>query len=181
MIFFTADHHFGHANIIKHSSRPFVSVEEMDAALMANWNAVVKPQDTVYVVGDLFFRNTVSAEDYLRKLNGKKHLIVGNHDRDWMKKLDLLCFFESVERLVELNGGTHRLTLCHYPMMTWNHVAKGAYMIHGHIHNNTDAEYFTLIRNMSNILNAGVDVNGYYPVSFDTLLRNNEEFKNKYK
>ena len=119
MIYFTADHHFGHANIIKHLSRPFASVEEMDAALLANWNAVVKPHDTVYILGDLFFRNTGSAEDYLRRLNGKKHLIVGNHDRDWMKKTDLPQFFESVERLVELNDGAHRLTLCHYPMLPW--------------------------------------------------------------
>ena len=179
MIYFTADHHFGHANIIKHSSRPFASVEEMDAALMANWNAVVKPQDTVYIMGDLFFRNTVSAEDYLRRLNGKKHLIIGNHDRDWMKKTNLPQFFESVENMAEINDGAHRITLCHYPMMTWNHIAKGAYMIHGHIHNNTDADYFALIRNMPNILNAGVDINRYYPVNFDALLRNNEEFKKK--
>jgi len=177
MIYFTADHHFGHANIIKHSSRPFSSVEEMDAALLANWNGVVRPQDTVYIMGDLFFRNTISAEDYLRKLNGKKHLIVGNHDRDWMKKTALPQFFESVENMVEINDGTHRITLCHYPMMTWNHVAKGSYMIHGHIHNNTDADYFALIRNMPNILNAGVDINGYYPVNFNALLKNNEKFK----
>jgi len=177
MIFFTADQHFGHANIIKHSARPFSSVEEMDAALLANWNGVVKPQDTVYILGDLFFRNTVSAEDYLRRLNGKKHLVFGNHDKDWMKKTDLPRFFESVERMSEINDGAHRITLCHYPMMTWNHIAKGSYMIHGHIHNNTDADYFKLIRNMPNILNAGVDVNGYYPVNFNTLLKNNEQFK----
>ena len=177
MIFFTADQHFGHANIIKHSARPFSSVEEMDAAFLANWNGVVKPQDTVYILGDLFFRNTVSAEDYLRRLNGKKHLVFGNHDKDWMKKTDLPRFFESVERMSEINDGAHRITLCHYPMMTWNHIAKGSYMIHGHIHNNTDADYFKLIRNMPNILNAGVDVNGYYPVNFNTLLKNNEQFK----
>jgi len=177
MVFFTADQHFGHQNIIKHSNRPFQTVEEMDEVLLANWNGVVKSQDTVYILGDLFFRNNASAEDYLRRLNGKKHLLIGNHDKDWMKKTDLLRYFESVERMVEFNDGAHRITLCHYPMMTWNGIAKGSYMIHGHIHNNTDADYFALIRNMPNILNAGVDVNGYCPVNFNALLKNNEEFK----
>ena len=177
MIYYTADHHFGHTNIIKHTSRPFQTVEEMDAVLLANWNDVVKPQDTVYILGDLFFRNTVSAEDYLRRLNGKKHLIIGNHDKDWMKKTDLLKYFKSVEHMSIFNDGAHRITLCHYPMMTWGGIAKGSYMIHGHIHNNTDAEYFSLIKKMPNILNAGVDINSFCPVNFNDLLKNNEQFK----
>ena len=177
MIFFTADHHFGHKNIIKHSNRPFQTAEEMDAVLLANWNAAVKSNDTVYIVGVLFFRNNTSAEEYLQQLNGKKHLLIGNHDKDWMKKTDLPRYFESVERMTEINDGAHKITLCHYPMMTWNHIAKGSYMVHGHIHNNIDADYFTLIKKMPNILNAGVDINGYYPVNFQTLLKNNEQFK----
>ena len=64
MIYFTADHHFGHANIIRHCARPFQSVGEMDRALLDNWNARIKPQDTVYILGDLFFRNAVSVEKY---------------------------------------------------------------------------------------------------------------------
>jgi calcineurin-like phosphoesterase family protein len=151
MILFTADHHFGHANIIKHCNRPFTSVEEMDAALLVNWNNAVKPADTVYILGDLFFRNAVSTSDYLQQMNGKKYLIIGNHDKDWMKKTDLQRYFESVERMMEISDGAHKITLCHYPLMTWNSIAKGAYMIHGHIHENTDADYFSLIRNMPNI------------------------------
>jgi len=57
MIYFTADHHFGHANIIRHCSRPFSSVAEMDASLLENWNSCVGQNDTVYILGDLFFRN----------------------------------------------------------------------------------------------------------------------------
>jgi len=177
MIFFTADHHFGHANIIKHCSRPFQTADEMDAALINNWNAAVKPNDTVYIVGDLFFRYAVPAAEYLQRLNGRKHLIIGNHDKDWMKKADLPRYFESVERMIEFSDGARKITLCHYPMMTWNGIAKGSYMVHGHIHNNTGADYFTLIRNMSNLLNAGVEVNGYKPVSFNDLLKNNVKFK----
>lgn len=177
MIYFTADHHFGHKNIIKHCSRPFQTLAEMDEALIANWNAVVKKNDTVYIMGDLFFRNVTSADEYLQRLKGKKHLLIGNHDKDWMKKTDLPRYFESVERMTEINDGARKITLCHYPMMTWNHISKGSYMIHGHIHNNTDADYFSLIRNMPNLLNAGVDVNNYRPVGFNELLENNDKFK----
>lgn len=177
MIHFTADHHFGHANIIRHCGRPFQSVGEMDEVLVFNWNRSVKPQDTVYILGDLFFRNSVSTEDYLQRLNGKKHLIVGNHDKDWMKKTDLLKYFASVEKFAEISDGAHKITLCHYPMMTWNDVAKGGYMIHGHIHNDTGAPYFPLLRNMPNILNAGVDVNKFCPVHFNALVKNNARFK----
>lgn len=177
MIFFTADQHFGHVNIIRHCARPFQSVQEMDGVLIKNWNATVKPTDTVYIIGDLFFRNAVSADETLKRLNGKKHLLIGNHDKDWIKKTDTDVHFASVERMIEFSDGAHKITLCHYPMMTWNGIAKGAYMIHGHIHNNTDADYFSLIRNMPNLLNAGVEINGYRPVSFKELLKNNIEFK----
>jgi len=177
MIHFTADHHFGHANIIRHCGRPFQSVEEMDEALIFNWNRAVKPQDTVYILGDLFFRNSVSAEDYLQRLNGKKHLIVGNHDKDWMKKTDMPKYFASVEKFAEISDSAHKITLCHYPMMTWNDVAKGGYMIHGHIHNDTGALYFPVLRDMPNLLNAGVDVNKFCPVHFNALVKNNAKFK----
>ena len=72
MVFFTADLHFGHANIIRHCARPFASVEEMDAALLANWRRRVRADDTVYIVGDLMFY-CKDPESYLRRLSGKKH------------------------------------------------------------------------------------------------------------
>jgi len=177
MIFFTADHHFGHANVIRHCNRPFQSVAEMDEVLIENWNAAVGQHDTVHILGDLFFRNKVPAGEYLQRLNGRKHLIIGNHDKDWMKRIDLSLYFESVERMVVFADGAHRITLCHYPMMSWSGMAKGSFMIHGHIHNSTGADYFPLIRNMPNLLNAGVDINDFKPVPFSTLFENNRRFK----
>ena len=83
-------------------------------------------------------------------MRGKKHLILGNHDKDWIKKTDIAKHFISVERFAELSDGQHKITLCHYPLMSWNHIAKGSYMIHGHIHNNRDAMYFPLMKEMPN-------------------------------
>lgn len=68
------------------------------------------------------------------------------------------------------------LTLCHYPMLSWKH-AKRSYMIHGHIHNDTRADFWPLIAARENVLNAGVDINSFKPVTFDELLENNRHFK----
>ena len=74
------------------------------------------------------------------------------------------------------NERVHALTLCHYPMLTWKH-ARRSYMIHGHIHADTNADFWSLIRCRDNVLNAGVDLNGYHPVTFDELVENNRKFK----
>ena len=70
MIYYTADLHLGHANVIRHCDRPFKSVDEMDEALIRNWNSRVHRLDTVYIVGDLFFRNRRPCEECLAELNG---------------------------------------------------------------------------------------------------------------
>lgn len=179
MIFFTSDLHLGHTNIIKSCSRPFESVEEMDACLISNWNERVTNNDTVYVLGDLMFRNKIPPEEYLLKLKGKKHLIRGNHDRDWMKKVDVSKYFVSNENLSYITDGKHRITICHYPMMSWPHINTNGYMIFGHIHTNTNSEYWSLIQKSELMLNAGVDINGFKPVTFDELIENNNEYKAK--
>lgn len=86
-IWFTADHHFGHANILRYCKRPFADVEEMNEALIANWNRVVAKGDTVYHLGDLFLLPPVEATKRMARLNGSICLIRGNHDRtaDQMK------------------------------------------------------------------------------------------------
>ena len=173
MVYFTADLHLGHANIIGHCNRPFPSVEEMDRVLLQNWSDRVRPMDTVYILGDCIFRSKAPAADYLEQMPGHKHLIVGNHDAGWMKKTDLGRFFESVSRMTEIHEGGHRLVLCHYPMMTWNNVGHGSYHIYGHIHNNTRDFYWPLLRQMDHALNAGVDINGFRPVTLPELIENN--------
>ena len=129
MIYYTADLHLGHANIIKHCDRPFSSADDMDEHLISCWNARVRSSDTVYILGDLIFRSVASPESYLERLSGKKHLILGNHDKDWVKKVDLSKYFVSVDRFAEISDGQHKITLCHYPLISWNHIAKGSYMM----------------------------------------------------
>lgn len=86
-----------------------------------------------------------------------------------MTKFDYARYFFSVDKFLETSDGKRSLTLCHYPMLSWKH-AKRSYMIHGHIHNDTRADFWPLIAARENVLNAGVDINSFKPVTFDELL-----------
>lgn len=175
MFFFIADTHSGHGAIIDLCHRPFKCVEEMDSIMIGRWNKKVSPNDTVYIVGDLFYKHK-NSEKNLKQLKGKKRLVVGNHDGGWLKEVDASHHFLSVDHLIEISDGKHKLVLCHYPLMCWKHELK-SYMIHGHIHNNTNVPYWSVIRNNPRLLNAGTDINSFEPVSFDEMLANNECFK----
>ncbi|MBR4125122.1 MAG: metallophosphoesterase [Victivallales bacterium] len=178
MLYFIADTHFFHANIISLCQRPFGSVEEMNETMIRNWNERVGEGDTVYVLGDLFFKcsDVGQLEGVLERLKGKKHLVVGNHDDSWMDKINPRRYFLSVGLFQEVTASFGLLTLCHYPLLTWRHDQK-SYMIHGHIHNNRNADYWPLLQRRERVLNAGVEVNGYRPVTFEELLENNRHFK----
>ena len=151
----------------------------MDEALIHNWNSRVHRNDTVYIVGDLFFRNSRPCGEYLESLKGHKHLIVGNHDSTWMKSVDLPSYFESVNGLLTIKDNGRLITMCHYPMMTWPGSRLDSYMVYGHIHNNTNADFWPLIRANPRMLNAEGDVNGFVPVTLEEMIGNNERFMDR--
>lgn len=161
--------------MIRFCARPFACAAEMDRAMIENWNCRVCGHDTVYILGDMFL-HSVNAEQILKRLKGKKHLIVGNHDSSWMKTLDTAKYFESIDLFLETNDGKRAITMCHYPLLSWKHCAR-SYMIHGHIHNDKRADFWPLIAARERVLNAGVDINGFIPVTFEELAANNASFK----
>lgn len=177
MVFFTADTHFDHANIIRLCDRPYETVQQMNEDLIVRWNRKVTGNDTIYILGDMFFRSS-DPEAILRRLHGKKHLIVGNHDT-WLKHVDVDRYFKEVSYYTTTTDGQHGLVLCHYPQVCWAH-AQRFYMVHGHIHANTSADYFPLLACNKRTLNAGVDINDFEPVTFEELLENNTRFKAQY-
>lgn len=181
MIYYTSDLHLGHENVIRLCDRPFVSVEEMDEFLIASWNKKVGKADTVYIVGDLVWQRC-DPTPYLERLKGKKHLILGNHDK-WVNTYDVAHFFEEITKFAEVSLDEHPMTLCHYPMIEWKNSRKEGssrlgYLVHGHTHANVRPEYRVLFEK-ENALNAGVDVNGFAPVTFDEMAENNRSFKIK--
>ena len=180
MTYFTSDLHLRHENIIRFSNRPFSTLDEMNRTLVDNWNSRVTERDDVFVLGDMFYRKKEGVEEILKKLKGRKHLIIGNHDYSWMKNIELIKYFVETETLLVLKEEGRVMTLCHYPIMSWPHMYHGSYCIFGHIHNNANnADYWPLIESNPYLLNAGVDVNNFYPVTFEELKRNNEVFKEK--
>lgn len=171
MIFYTADPHFGSETIIESTGRPFASVREMDEELIRRWNDAVGGEDTVYVLGDVGSHCAPLPTQQLSRLRGHKHLIRGNHDMVLQEQKSLLDHFETVSDYLEITDGGYRITLCHYPIV-YN---QFGYMIHGHLHN-VRKELFQVLAQLPRVLNAGVDLNNFTPVTLETLIRNNQVF-----
>ena len=177
MVFFIADMHLGHAGIIGLAARPFNNVEEMDEVIISRWNKKVAANDTVYILGDICMRPSL-IDGYLKRLKGKKILVVGNHDSFGVAVSS--DAFDRVLRLEETSLNGKKVTLCHYPLLEWNGSRSEppkdkAYLIFGHIHNRID-ELFRPLYLADNALNAGVEINDYAPVTFDELIENNARF-----
>lgn len=162
-IWLTSDTHFGHANIIAYSNRPYTDVEAMNADLIARWNAVVKPSDSVYHLGDFAMGMPDRWPEYRAALNGRIVLVRGNHDRHMRRVLSAMNFTDVVENVVvELDG--IRCWLNHYPP-TPDHrgivkrpSAPGPYdlALCGHVHNSWQV--------FDGVVNVGADVWGFRPI-----------------
>lgn len=120
MIYYTADLHLGHANVIKFDKRPFVSAEEMDRTLIANWNSRVTDRDKVYIAGDLIFKSEKPAEWYLEQLCGIKYLVIGNHEKAVLGSEKACSYFEDIDKMMHIKDGKHQICICHFPIVEWN-------------------------------------------------------------
>ena len=169
MIYFTADLHFGHTNIIKYCNRPFDSVEQMDKSLIKNWNATVSQKDEVYILGDFTMRGPGHAKAYLSALSGSKYLILGNHDVFLHEFGETEGWFEWVKDYAVISYGGLSFVLFHYPIVEWYRFGKGSVHLHGHLHNSPPAA--TQIPSTVRAFNVGVDVCGYTPVSVNEIVK----------
>jgi len=131
-IFYISDLHFGHKNIIRYDNRPFRTTEEMDKALIDNWNRVVSNEDTVYILGDISWYDTNKTIEIIKQLKGRKILIKGNHDKSG---IEFYQCFHRMENYAEVVDGTTKVTMSHYPMPFWNGQFRDSVHLYGHIHN----------------------------------------------
>lgn len=182
-IFYISDLHFGHAAIIRLCKRPFSCVEEMDEIMTENWNKYVKKNDLVYVAGDFAYKNKISAATYLKRLNGRKILVRGNHDKEIETsreaRSELECVLPITHTFDPACGG-HYISICHYPLLIWPGKNESL-MIFGHIHNDTKGNHWLFIKYNERLLNAGADINGFKPVTLDELIENNKIFKEQHE
>jgi calcineurin-like phosphoesterase family protein len=158
-IWFTSDTHFGDHRTINIGRRPFASVAEMDAALIANWNAAVGPADEVWHLGD-FARRAADTPALLERLNGTKHLIRGNNDPAGTIGAS---GWASVRDYAEIEVDGWKLVLCHYPFRTWNGQHRGAVNLHGHSHGR--------LKPMTRQHDVGIDMRAFRPVTIAELTR----------
>lgn len=154
MIYFTADTHFYHSNILKYCGRPFKNVEEMNETIINNWNSVVSYNDTIYHLGDFSLSSVTCREDIKNRLKGNIVFIKGNHDKSNLTHIESLIFKKSGHRILLV----HDPSLASLPMLT----------LCGHVHN-----AFKVYNQVSKfpIINVGVDVWDYRLVSFEDISR----------
>jgi len=174
-VFFTSDTHFGHEKVISYCKRPFTTTEQMDEAIIDNWNSVVCVDDVVWHLGDFSLCKSTDIAGYFNRLHGHKYLILGNHDnksKAYYKNLGFLDVFDYVDIF-----GFH---LCHYPIegdtdIEDRYIHKrpkvlDKWILSGHVHEKW--------RIKGNCFNVGVDVNDFKPLSLQQVqddIRKEEE------
>jgi calcineurin-like phosphoesterase family protein len=167
-IWFTADHHFNHANIIKYCNRPFNSIEEMNEELIRRWNKKVGAMDKVFYLGDFGFGNM---EEILLRLFGYKYIIPGSHDKitSNIRLIDGVEILPSLYELGKLYDFTSKMTirldrpitLCHYAMRTWKESHYNSWHLFAHSHGN--------LPSWGKSFDCGVDTHNFYPYSLDEV------------
>lgn len=174
-IYIISDTHIGHDNIIKYCNRPFENSYYMNQCIRDNWNSIVKPEDKVYHLGDVYMgKNWTSGEkieDFLKSLHGHKRLILGNHDNGKDQILQKVFEKISVWRMFR----EFDLLLTHVPVhpltVGTKLNRKGQEIelvnVHGHIHNNKSPE--------GAYINACVEWWDYKPVHIEELAKRAKE------
>jgi calcineurin-like phosphoesterase family protein len=180
--FWTSDLHFGHANIIKYCNRPFTDVGQMNAKLVNNWNEVVGQDDEVWVLGDVAMGSIEQSLAFVRRLNGVKTLVTGNHDRcwsaagaksqRWVEVYQAAGFNTILHGTIEIVFDDQPAVACHFPYAGDSQDADrytalrpedlGRTLLHGHVHDRWQVS--------GRQINVGVDVWDYRPVSDAQLL-----------
>ena len=155
-----SDTHLFHARIIEYCQRPFSTVEEMNQVIMKNWNQVIARDDIVYVLGDFCFGNKEKLKEVVSQLNGRKILILGNHDK-LTKGAYLEAGFETVSKCPMIVDAD--FILSHQPIQ--GDLGK-FYNIHGHRHKLPNEAQFS-----PRHFDIGVDDHNFFPHNLDTVIK----------
>ena len=170
-VYFTADTHFNHANIIKFCDRPFNDVEQMNETLINNWNGIVSKDDTVFHLGDFCLGGAAEWTKLLDRLNGKIYLILGNHDLKNIRQ-GFIQLFEHVSMQMFITVDKQKMYLSHYPFLCFEGGYKEVWQLFGHVHtrkNNTGIDAERLQYLYPTQYDVGVDNNDFKPVSFEEV------------
>jgi calcineurin-like phosphoesterase family protein len=167
--FLTADCHFNHSGIIAYTKRPFKTVDHMNEELIRRWNQVVKPDDLTYHVGDFAFKN--SGRKFEQHLNGSIVHIVGNHDYNNQVK--------TLIQRADLEIGNKTFLVMHQPPLVGEQLSYTySGVICGHVHDHWKVSIHQDNDGLIPVINVGVDVWGFTPVSLSAFLKFYDHVKN---
>ena len=169
MIYYISDLHLGHFNIINMCDRPYSDVEQMNEDLINKWNNRVKKNDTIYFLGDFSMKlSNEKSLEYLKRLNGIKYFIKGNHDKNsFLEEAKRQNLINDYFDYKEINDNGRFVILCHYPLVSWNGMYRNSYHLYGHVHQN-------IIEPVTRRYCVCVEVNNYEPVTLNELIQNQE-------
>lgn len=166
---FSSDYHLGHANIIKYCNRPFNNADEMNKAIIANHNALIQPDDEWYHLGDFSAMGPGYTIEALKQLNGKKFMLLGNHDKI-LKKDEVQQYFTLIPAEFEVtvqdknsSVGKQLIVLSHYAMRTWNKSHWDAWQLYGHSHGKLPDD--PMLRS----IDVGVDAHQFRPIRYEEI------------
>lgn len=165
--FYISDLHLFDRKIIESANRPHKNLKEMHTDIIVKWNKKVTQKDTVYILGDVSSTNnyyeTAELIKILKKLNGKKVLIVGNHDRKILNNQKFRNCFIKIEEYLRVFDNKKKVMLFHFPIEDWESKKKGSIHLHGHIHGKE-------ISKIENRFHVGCDVHRFTPVTLSEIL-----------
>ena len=189
-VYFSSDLHFNHRNILKYcphrrggkdmpadtdTAAIANMVSAMNELIISNWNDIVSPYDEVYILGDAAMGLIDKAPALIKRLNGAKHLIAGNHD----VKLVKMCknrepgfenLFASIDKMYNKTfshkGVKYPVVMCHFPLLHWEGQNHGTIQLHGHLHSSPDKKFLNEWRQMD----VGLDGNHLFPYSIEEIL-----------
>ena len=175
-IFFTSDLHFGHKNILNFCKRPWETTEEMDKALITNWNSVVPKDGIVFDLGDFAFAPNSRWKEIIGQLNGEHHLILGNHDITRYPGHQVMELFAGVYQQLHLKIENKHVILNHYPFLcyggSYRAPENATIQLYGHVHSGPDADGLDIER-LKYLFpyqyDVGIDNNNYTPVSWKQI------------
>ena len=136
----TSDLHFGHERIkifCPKTRSHYTDMTHMNESIISDWNSFVQPEDLVYILGDVAFTSTADAIKILKRLNGDKILIEGNHDRKHLKDPVFRRCFKEVHAYYEMTYNKTFVVMGHYPFLEWNRMHHGSVNLYGHVHGAT--------------------------------------------
>lgn len=191
-IWITSDSHFGHRNIVRgitkwtehcpitnqlipsvHNTRDFQSLEEMNDIIIENINKVVKPNDTLWHLGDVAFSGDEMIQEFSDRVNCKNvNLILGNHDHRIVNNPELQKNFKSISTTYGWPHGKkiggRSFSMCHFPMFVWENHLRGAFHLHGHCHGSLKNEEFTNRK----VMDVGIDTHPEFrPYHIDEIIK----------